>query len=506
MALDENLTRKQLNAVAQICSPQSDGGALLAFDMGIGKTRTGVLVAKEMNAQCVLAVVPLETIADSWVPTIEREYPDLPVRVIDSSAKGRKNLAGFQWREPGFYLVTHQYWERKAWVKELVKKKRKTEPDKFRKVDSGVWGGPGFLFIFDESHASANSLSWTFRALMNLDHRVFKLAMSGTFFGDRFDGAYGATKWIWPHRTDILPNDIFAWRAIWANVAYDPFAPRNQKVVGEKVEGAFVSALPCYIREESDQPEALVYDIWLHLYPEQRRVYDELDKRMVAWIEGNPLVAEYSITKRVRQRQTTLAMPTLVFDPDTDELLDVYYEDDAESAKTDALISEINGEGLLGNLLVDEQLLIFTDSQQFAALLTKRLNKEYGDVAREWSGKITKPRRKILKAQFIEGTVRFIVGVQAAMGTGTDGLQYSDAHIVVNMSRADRRINNEQGIARLNRKGQRQQVHVVNFLAYNTVDTGQISKQLEAAIAAAKSMRKKAREDARRNANNLSST
>lgn len=501
MTNDENLSREQEAAVQYMLRPESDGAALLAFDMGLGKTRTGLMFVREYKASTILICVPLQTM-DDWAKEAAVQLPNLPVRIIKSKPGSDKieNLAAFQWRESGIYLITHQYWEKLAWVLEPVKKRRKTDPDRTRKVDSGVWGGPGYTLIFDESHRSANVDSWTHKALMNIDPRVFKLSMSGTFMGDKFDGAYGATRWLWPHRTDIIPGNIFSWRKIWAETAYDPFAPRKEKVVGELSEGAFVSALPCYIRMESDLPKPIVHELKIDLYPEQRRVYDELDDLMVAWIENNPLEVEYSITKRARQRQTTLAMPTLTFakDPETgiEELESVSFADDAESAKIDRLMLEIEGKGSLGDLLAGEALLILTDSQLFARLLTMRLNDKYGYVAREWSGKVTKPQRKIVKQQFIDGEIQFLVGVQAAMGTGTDGLQHA-SHIVVMMSKADRRIDNEQGIARLNRKGQTKQVHLVNMIANDTVDTGQHSKQMEDALKMQRSLKAKHRKEQR---------
>lgn len=494
MEIDYELAASQEEAVQYMLRPESDNAAMLAWDVGLGKTRTGLMFARAYGARCVLVVVPLQTMED-WEKTAGNEYPSLPVHTINSSARGKSALAAFQWRTEGIYLITHQYWETLAWTKELKPKRRRGEPDEYRKIDSGIWGGDGYLLIFDESHRSANWDNWTNRALMNLDPGVFKLAMSGTFAGDKFDGAFGATRWLWPHRTDIIPKDIFSWRKLWAETKYDRFAPRNEKTVGEKEEGAFVSSLPCYIRMESDLPPAVVFDIHVDLYPEQRRVYDELDDAMVAWINENPLVAEYSITKRARQRQATLAMPTLTFDEDG-ELLDVTFEDDAESAKIDALFREIDGVGELGDVLVNETAILLTDSQKFARLLTSRLNERYGDVAREWSGKVTKPRRKQVKAEFIDGSIKYIVGVQSAMGTGTDGLQHA-TRTVVFMSRADRRIDNEQGIGRARRKGQTKEVRVINFIGADTVDTGQLSDQLEAAIKMAKSMRAKARREER---------
>lgn len=498
---DWNLATKQDEAVECICRPESDGAALLAFDMGLGKTRIGLMVARAKGAKVVLVCVPQSTF-DSWEETAAEEYPELRVRVIGSPLKRHRGAReGFEWRQPGIYLVSHEYFERHAWKKVPVIKRRKDEPDRTRKVDSGLWSGPGYLFIMDESHRSANITSWTHLALRNLDPSVFKLSMSGTFFGDKFGGAYGAAKWLWPHRVDILPDNIYDWRDMWALTEYDHFAPDKKKIKDEKSHGAFVSALPCYLREESQEPPAIEHVVWSHLHPEQRRVYDELDDRMVAWVKEHPLVTEIGIVKRARQRQATLAMFAFDFDEETGDVAEVYYEDDAESSKIDDLILAIEGKNPQLDpidLLVGQQLVIGTDSQKFARLLTKRLNLVYGEnAAREWSGPITKPQRRKNKAAFIAGEIRFLVGVQAAMGTGTDGLQAA-SHIAVIMSSSDRRINNDQFIARVRRKGQKYQTHAVWFLGVDTIDSGQLSDQMQAALRANASMRKKLREEAKR--------
>lgn len=505
MEEDLKLTQAQEDAVAYMLREESDHAALLAFDMGLGKTRTGLMFARELGKRCVLIVAPLQTV-DEWIDTAAVQCPGLPAFVIDSGKTGKENLVKFQWREAGIYLIGHEYWERLAWVKQAIPKRRSTESQKYRKVDSRCWAGDGYLFIYDESHRSANWQSWTNRALMNLDPRVFKLSMSGTFMGDGFDGAFGATRWLWKHRLDIIPKDIFAWRKLWAETKYDRFKPKNEVTVGEKVEGAFVGSLPCYIRMESDLPEAILKDVWVDLGSEQRRVYDELDDLMVAWIKNDPLVTEYSITKRVRQRQVTLAYPDLIFGEDG-ELIEVSFADDADSTKADALFAEIEGRGELKQLLVGEQLLILTDSQIFARVLTHKLNQRYGDCAREWSGQTARekgkqkrtadrPDRRTIKQQFIEGEIKYLVGVQAAMGTGTNGLQVA-SNIVVSMSLADRRINNEQGVSRLNRKGQKQTVYHVRILARDTLDTGQLSKQMEDALKMKKIMRRRMKEKER---------
>lgn len=489
MTFDPVLAQAQEDAVRYVLRPESEGAALLAWDVGLGKTRTGLMIAKAAQASVVLVVVPLQTV-DDWKIAWEVEYPELPFLPIDSSVAGKSALASFEWRQPGIYVVGHEYWERLAWSKKELPKRYPEEKPRYRKVDSGLWSGRDFFFIFDESHRSANITSGTHKALMNLHSDVFKLAMSGTWMGDRFDGAYGGTRWLWPHRTDIIHKNFYDWQVEWAETKYDAFTPNNRRTVGEKVPGEFVSHLPCYLRMESELPEPEIHNLWINLYPEQRRVYDELDSRMVAWIEDNPLVTESKIVARGRQRQVTLAFPTLSFyeDDKGDERVSVSFEDGAESAKSDRLVE------LLQNELLGQQVLILTDSQKYARLLTKHLLGVFGEgQAAEWSGQVTRKVRKQVKADFIAGTVRYLVGVQAAMGTGTNGLQAASRDVVF-MSRADRRINNEQGIGRLRRMGQKiWPVRVWNILARDTVDEGQLSKQVRDALRMAASMRARLR-------------
>ena len=113
MEEDPELSALQEEWVQYMLRPESDGAALLAVDMGLGKTRTSLMFARAYGARCVLISVPLQTM-DGWVATVEKEYPGLPVRIISSSVKGKKAMADFQWRTEGIYLITHQYWERQA--------------------------------------------------------------------------------------------------------------------------------------------------------------------------------------------------------------------------------------------------------------------------------------------------------------------------------------------------------------------------------------------------------
>lgn len=477
----------QLDALSYMLRPGAEGGALVASDVGTGKTLIGAEFCIRSGAKSVLVLGPTADVLTSWAETFERQSWEHGVYRIDSTPAGRAASTRFQWRAPGLYLTTHALFERRAWdrVPDIDPKTGKQKVDKktgkllFKKVDSGTWSEAVDVLLFDEVHQASNWQSYTHKALMNTNPK-FRIGLSGTYEGGGFDGAYAVGKWIWPHRA---AKNIYQWRFQWAETVFDAFAPQNQRTVGEKIPGAFVAQLPCYVRIESELPEPNFIDVTYQLYPEQRRVLDELDKKMIAWIDDNPLITKMPITKRTRMRQATLAVPTLTFDDDG-ELIDVSFSDDADSAGLDLLLEMLDRGEMPG------QVLIMCSSTRFAKIVTTRLNARYGaDSAREWSGTVTRAEREKVKAAFIARQIRFIVGQPAAMGTGTDGLQLV-CHTTVRLGLRDRRLDNEQAVGRTNRRGQPVlPVTVYTLLADGTIDAGHMNKQIEDTLAQRRRMR-----------------
>lgn len=230
-----------------------------------------------------------------------------------------------------------------------------------------------------------------------------------------------------------------------------------KKVVGEKVPGAFVSSLPCFVQLVSGRAEPTVKRFECPLGPVQRKQYDDLKKQAMTWIDNNPLVADLPITLKTRLRQATLAEMSL----SDDEA--VYFKPDAESSKIETLkkiIADNPG----------ENLLILTDSQKFAEVAAHRL----GPRAVEWSGRTSQEdRQAILKAFGSEGGPKYIVGVIPALAEGVDGLQHH-ARIVVWCNKSTNNLLNIQAAGRLNRTGQKHPVTSVELVAPNTLDSADI--------------------------------
>jgi len=491
----------------------TSGGVLLAADTGTGKTLLALTYVEESKAKQVLVVAPLQTLgknygelaeySEGWKGTHQQQQISIPFYQIDSTVSGKKALAALQWGAPGVYFVGHEMFCRMGWEKvqqfnrdktpkKKFNQKTKVWEDVYKKVRTDVWDVTVDIIIFDEVHRAQSLDSVTFKTLRggglnggkgNPKARMKRIGASGTFEGNGFGGAHPVTLWIWPTKIDA---SAAVWRSKWAETKYSPFKTGNIEVIGERDPGAFVSSLPCYIHIKADfDIEVIPETFFVDLYPEQRRVYDELEAKMVAWIEDNPMVVKFPITKRIRQRQATLGMPEVEYIEKEDGEIDikVSFDLDCLSAKID---DPENGLfAVLEGFFEGEEALIYTDSQQFADVLTYRINKRYGgEVARSWHGKIPRKKRNEDKADFLNGRYKYMVAVIKAVGTGTDGLQRV-AHNMLYVSSDDSMVEGKQSKARTIRRGQASKiVRVAWIIARGTIDEPQFVTLIDREIQA----------------------
>lgn len=437
-------TREQERAIVRMVSEKS-GAVLNASTMGAGKTLKAVEVAKRRGDDVILIIAPLGTRL-GWQVTFERQGVELPFKWLNSTKEGKANLADWEWQIPGIYFVGTEYFVRLGWNKN----KR-----------TNVWSNTPKLVLFDEAHRSQNRHSKTYKTLKQLN-ADFKISMSGTPTGNNFGGAWAVTKWLWP---DIIENSFYNWRDRWCETEYDYFDPSGKKIIGEKQPGAFFNALPCYIRLESELDVPLIEEqVFVELSATQRKAYEKLEREMILWVEGNPLVIEFPVTLRTRLRQATLGM----FSVDDDG--EVSFKPDCKSSKLEVL------EDILTNRIDDEPALILTDSRKFADVVCARL-----DGAVPWHGQVSQAQREKHKEAFLNGDAKYVVAVISAIAEGVDGFQHATRNIIW-LSRSDNRILNEQAIKRVHRNGQKHQVRSFDIVALDTYDSGVISSQMQDAL------------------------
>jgi hypothetical protein len=404
--------------------------------------------------------------------------------------------------EPGVYFIGPQFATQLAWDVEM----RNGEParnagGKIVKRRNGVWDTvhPDMLIVDEIHQGTSNNRSQRYKTLMGMRPK-FKLGMSGTPHGNFFEGIYPVTHFIWPDET---PHSMPAFKAQYCEGEWQVWPKWNgvgewkdfdikphregwctdeqhdhyHKVTGEREPGAYFASLPCVVRREFEHDIDIdSQDVLVQLGPEQRKAYDDLERTMVTIIKGDPFVVEFPATLRIRLRQATLGLFSVTEDGGLD------FDLDCISTKTEAVLKTSTDPEHFNS----EPALFFTDSKKFAKVLVHRLSAL--GPAEEWSGDVSVSKREKIMDRFASGETKYVVMVVKSGGTGTDGLQFATRNVAF-VSMDDSRIENEQGLARVIRRGQEQQVRVRYIVAENTYDQGILSAQLRAALAMNESMK-----------------
>ena len=404
--------------------------------MGTGKTLMGVEVALRTNAKTTLIIAPLGTFY-GWVDTVMAQTEGKQtVRRIDSTNKGKAVGDDLHAGVEGFYFIGREYFRTKDWSKVKLE-----------------------LVLLDECHFAQNRNSRSFKVLMKLQP-YRRVSMSGTPFGNKFEGAWAVSRWLWSAR---IPKSYWKWVKDWCLTTYSPFS--EVEIIGELKPGAFAKSLPSYIRlEPSHSLEVVQETRFVDLAPVQRRIYDKFEKDLVVWLKDNPMIAEVPIAARIRLRQITLAVPSIT---DTGEII---FEDDAVSTKFKALKEIIDDNP-------NDSMLLLTDSQKYAKIVANCL----GEQAFEWSGQASHQAREVAKQWFIDKKIKYIVAVIPAIAEGVDGLQ-DVCSTIVWLSHSDSNVLNQQVVDRIRRRGQKEVVKIYDIVARDTFDEGQISNLLKRQI------------------------
>lgn len=454
---------------------------LCGSEQDTGKTGCTVEFALRMEFSRVL-VIGIKDAFDDWRDRVlaqSDQWADL--RRIDATKKGQVAMADYIAGKAGWFFIGQQYLTAKDWGYktdkngELVTKRtRKMEKGVETWIDAKIperihtWRDVNpELIVYDEVHMAANSATKTWKTLNGLLCE-WKLALSGTWYGNKFENAHGPTRWLWPDRIAASP---YVWRKEWCatKTQYIAGGKTVDVVTGEKFPGEFVKTLPCYtaLLNEDEVPDPEI--IHVDLTPQQRKAYTELEMNMMTYFGDHPYIVEFPVALRMRLRTATLAMPSV--NPDTGE---IYFEDDASSSKLDSLYKVIE------NRWAGQNVFIASDSKVFAQFAARRLRAR-GHKAMAYSGDESSKQRAEIKRMWLEGEIQYIVATSAA-STGLDGLQRV-CNKLVWMSKFDSAITNQQFVKRIFRTGElKDGFEHVYISANKTYDDGQFaSLELQAA-------------------------
>lgn len=470
---------------------------LVNVEMGGGKTLLALWAAERAGARRVLVVAPEPTFQSAWMPSV-RDVLGVEARVIGGTGKARKEaLFDFVMGFDGVFLCTPQFLTR---------------------ADISEWSGD--MVIVDEGHllnsrgtagqrklSGTNDKEWEVSLSARFPMRLF---LSGTAWRNSFERAWATMRFLWPglsNAGEVAYSNYWGWlfermtsEEIFTGQRDGFGRPKKVKRwLNETVPGRLVSEAPCVVihkrRErccdahpngflEFDAPRVSTHVV--ELLPAQKRIIRELEDSYMAWLDDNPLVTELSLTQQQRIRQVCLGVPRLEeFDVvgDDGEVVvkqTLRFDDDCRSPLADEMIE------LLRELDESEPVVIFLESQRFAEVLTRRLNRE-GFAAFEFSGRTVKTREADLRE--FGRKFRVLVGVLSAVSTGVDSIQRVCRTEFWAESSVDLTVN-IQAQGRADRIGGVGQVDRHYFVDSEGYADGRMSDQLVKRLALAATLRK----------------
>ena len=472
--------------VARFISEPTRAG-LNATVVGGGKTATAVQAVIEVAAAArrglvVLIIAPLNTL-DGWTRTIKLlAGPQQRLNFV--TTKNPEHIIALREGVPGWYFGGWEFL-------------RQFSLDQC----------PIDFLIGDEIHRAQNRKSDSYLMFSHAANAVAKrggwrMTLSATPYGNRPEGAFGVASSLWPDRKDLKFHAFWPFVEEYMGKVPNQYGGVYEPRKREYEPGGIARAMPLYWRHEQDfaccafhprgiqesLPRRVTHQIGVDLSATQRKIYNELERRMFAWVEEHDVPIQthgYPLVMGTRLRQICLAVPTpemvQILKKDSDgsesyeEVMKLRFADNATSTKIDAVLD------IMADVPEGERVLILTHSAGIIPAILARLARKHINAA-GWMGGVPASQRQVIKESFINGApqnggdgsgVQVIVAQIAAIGEGVDGLQWA-CSTEIWFSLTNNNVINIQAAGRLVRDGQTRAVNSYSLEARDTIEIDQL--------------------------------
>lgn len=464
--------------VREIRDPGRSKGVLVGAGMGSGKTVVSVEAILKLQPERCL-IVGVRDAYSQWAKTMKEQGGKMPILRINGEPDGLVNLQKLINGEPGIFyagleMIRSHDWGEVTMPIEVDKKiasafgykPGELPTEQTIKKQLGIFRKmkPVDILFSDEAHKHSNQQSSAIDTMESIPSAAI-VALSGTFFGNKIINAWSLTKWIWGK--SVIGSKTAFEEEFCVNVPIMSKDGRKQlksprgfplsKVVGERIPGAFVETLPCYVfiaTPIGDPPDPEIVKV--DLSPEVARQYNEMETQSLTWIPaiGSPeyeaLVADLSLTQRMRLRTAALGAMTLVPGKDEDAADGVTFAVNCESSTLNAAYEILHRKSWVG-----KKALILTHSLPFAIETARRIGQKYPTALKV--GGVSGKKWDTMKERFMlhpshPDSIQYLVAVISAVGTAMDGLQANCAKVLW-LSEDENNVNNIQGSNRVWREG-----------------------------------------------------
>lgn len=447
---------------------------LLGWSMGTGKTLGSIETDLRFRSQYsshgtarpfrTLVVTPL-AVQPGWVTTLQREAEPFLGRDPQVMRMNPKKRDLFF--KPGYdYYLMH--WDALLKLVDRFGKAKRIRPiEVVREL--------GFShIILDEIHRAKNRETKRTVAANHMEIRLMT-GLSGSLVPNKPQDIWSPLHMMYPRVFHSYWDFVFAYME---TEKIDPGDPESEYFRGdtearpyiqihgpndhwiearEELIGGFVSIIEDEDLPYLNIPQTIPNTIECELGAKQRKLYDGMDKDMLAWVNSNidpdnpsPLAANAIISKLIRLQQ--FAIGSMI------EVLSGNFRMGLPAAKLEAIKEWTQR--------TDESIVIFSQFSQPLALLQQMMP----DDVLTYTGEIQsqKTREANLEA-FKAGAIKILGMTYGAGGEGIDGLQYGCRNVIM-LDRAWAPEVNRQAIGRVRRAGQKYPVNVIDVVARKTID------------------------------------
>lgn len=396
--------------------------ALLADEVGLGKTIQTLAVIQEADPESVLILCPA-ILKYQWEAEIRKFLPGWDVQVIDGTAMERRQ----KWiASADIYIANYELLMRD-----------------FEHVAGTEWD----IVVADEATRIANPLTKTYKALQKVSARR-RIALTGTPVSNRPDEIWGIVNWLAP---GVLGNYLqFIERYCVRNFFGGIASYKNLEELNARIKRFMIRRKKEDVLKEL--PAKIISDVPFALSDNERALYVKLRKELLHEIEAediskleNPITIQNTLTKMLRLRQVANSL----------ELV----SEKTESSKLELL------RGLLQEFVENgRKTIIFTFFAGMADILERELVayaplKITGDTLNE-------NRQDIIDMFNKDEKYKVLVMTSA----GQFGLNIQAASVIVHYDQEWSLAKMEQREGRAHRIGQDKTVLVYNLLAKGTID------------------------------------
>ena len=444
----------------------TSGAFLSGSGTGAGKTLTAIRGGLERKARRVL-IIAQPKVFENFDETL-RAFAGFGLRPCGNSAfadfsaaESKANMHAAATGEDGWFFVSREMFSRQCWVTKTVKGKKVKS-----RVDFWSKKRPFDYVVYDECQMVSNKTSASHKSLAHL-RRDFLVIQSADWFGSFIENQWSISKLAWPDWVDM---NHATWIDEYCTTEYDHFSYTKKKVTGEIWPGYWASSLPNYVALPSPIGKPEITQHYIDLSRAEKRLYDELNDKLAAEIDGDVLVIDMTMHLKMRLRELTLGMFHVDYverkTPDgfVEMKQTIDYREGDPSTTIDA-IKQIQRD------YPGEPIIVLSHSAKWA----RKAAKDLGGVP--YTGSESSAFREDAKQRFLRGEVKVLVGTEA-MAEGLDGLQ-EVCRIAVIASRSVRSYMIDQFLGRIARRGQEREPLAFEIVRRHTVDVGVVAKSIE---------------------------